>query len=144
MELFTLASFQRSTLNSFRSTLHTAFLYASHQYAQLHFLVSLRWHGFGRCLEVTTYCQPKDLVLCGDEGRKARSPTLRMGDLHFAELIMLIHEVLSKILLRPVLPNCSRDSQLWRFLSSSSSILQLIYSLQPTCALSSIFSVIQT
>ena len=53
----------------------------------------------------------KDFVLCGDEGRKARSPTLRMGDLHFAELIMLIHDVLSKVLLRPILPNCSRDPQ---------------------------------
>lgn len=59
--------------------------------------VGIRWALLGG-----DYCQPKDLVLCGDEERKATSPTLRMGDLHFAELIMLIHDLLSKNLLRPI------------------------------------------
>lgn len=72
----------------------------------LYFIVST---SVGRCFG-GDYCQPKDL-LCGNEGRKARFPTLRIGDLHFAELIMLIHDLLSKNLLRTICQT-ARDSQL--------------------------------
>lgn len=59
--------------DSFWSTLRIAFLYAGQRPARHHFLVSVLWVLVGRCLEVTTANQ-QDLVLSGDEGRKAKFP----------------------------------------------------------------------
>jgi hypothetical protein len=85
----------------FRSTPPPAFLYAGLRTVGRHFLISICCVGISWALLGGDYCQPKDLVLCGNEERKTRSPTLRIG-IHFAELIMLIHDLLSKNLVRPI------------------------------------------